>query len=203
MIKTMIEGNRYHFISGLNQGIPQSNTLLFNLYNQYDLLKVRIPGYYRAYFLPWYPKTGLYIDLPSKPSSSIFLTADLSGCCIKIQNFGKYIRVCHANLQSDGINESLPRLSVTELFTYGEDCYWLVPGRTPDGIDYRYRDPQYAVLDKQGNPRIILYEFGERRKDMLLGYCPASFWGEYHNNGWKFYYQNGIGDIYTVHEFTR
>jgi hypothetical protein len=122
----------------------------------------------RAYYLAWRPNSGLFIDIPTVPSASdpyIFLTANLSGCCVGVQNCGARIRLRHYNLDDvDGFT-----FSQNDLSRYGDNVFWLMPRRTYHGANLE---------------RAVFYRHPSNGAD-------AAFWGEYINGKWHFYFQHG------------
>ncbi len=185
MLKAILEREKLHLRTGLPQG--HTGTVGFKLDRE------NLPGHlyllsgndYNAYYLPWAPDTGYYIDLPSAPTGNnphIFLTANLSGCCVGIQNFDGFIRVRHYNLFTEG--DVNPVFSQEDLSRYGTNISWLLP------TDKYQRSAARTVN---------LYTHGG-------SYADAVIWGEYSariwpfTSKWHFYYQNGneSKDIYEL-----
>ncbi|AXA53389.1 hypothetical protein ACNT2N_21410 [Pseudomonas thivervalensis] len=149
-----------------------------------DLLALADGNSHRAYYLPWNPDAGFYVDLPATPTGNdplLFLTANLTGCCVGIQNFGGFIRVRHYNLYTTG-NQN-PIFSQDDLFRYGTNVSWLLPSD-------KYNVPaiQRAAPYTHGGP-----------------WAEAVLWGEYvatywpFTSKWHFYYQNGNANK-VIHE---
>ena len=179
MLKTRLEQERKHL--RLLNFPPQPVGGLVDFDLNPTLLEnclCALPGAaHQAYYLPWAQNTGYYMDLPSPPGPGaprIFLTANLSGCCVGVQNLGNFVRIRHYNLFTDD-NGHNPAFSPADLFRYGANVHWLLPA------------------DKYVNrPQSITYTHGGP-------YAEAIFWGEYKANWWfqaprwHFYYQNGNG----------
>lgn len=130
-----------------------------------------------AYFLPWKKDTGFYIDLPKNaPQASIFLTSELSGCFVGVQDMGDFYRIRHYNFMT--VNAD-----VNDLQRFDDEHHlinWLAPNRDNIG----------QMLTGAHVPH-----------ELYTGYSagnPVLFWGEYINNDWVFYYQATDN---TVHRF--
>lgn len=185
MLKALLEQNPKHLRP---TNIPNAHvgTVGFDLdSNLVDGVLAVVPGNtYQAYYLPWDMDRGLYIDLPSPPTGTnprIFLTANLSGCCVGIQNFGGFVRVRHYNLFTSGNHN--PVFSQDDLFRYGTNVSWLLPS-----------DKYNVTAISRASPYTHLGPWAE-----------AVLWGEYvarswpFTSRWHFYYQNGNSDT-VVHE---
>lgn len=171
MLTQTIRNNNKHFRTA---NIVDSGIINFHLDSEEvaPALGALPDGASRAYYLPWAENTGFYIDLPNPPTANdpkIFLTANLSGCCVGIQNFGAFIRIRHYNLYSD----NNPVFSRDDLFRYGANVSWLLPLNRYQGaaINGAYFYENAALMTE------------------------AAFWGEYLAGRWCFYYQNGNYDV--------
>ena len=130
-----------------------------------------------AYFLPWKEDTGFYIDLPKNtPQTLIFLTSELSGCFVGVQDMGKFYRIRHYNFMTVNVDvNDLQRFDDEEHLTN-----WLAPNRDNLG----------QMLTVAHVPHELYTGYSAR--------IPVVFWGEYINNDWVFYYQATDN---TVHRF--
>lgn len=130
-----------------------------------------------SYFLPWNSEQGNYIDLPKdKPNASLFITSELSGCFVGVQDMGDVYRVRHYNFGSRNID-----LADFRRFTDDDSVnYWLVPDRG------NIRD----VFLKSNLPHEVYVNYSAS--------SPAIFWAEYTDNVWNFYYQTTDN---TIHLF--
>jgi hypothetical protein len=122
-----------------------------------------------AYFLPWRSDTGYYLDLPlMNPGANLFFTAELSGCCVGVQAFDDFIRVCHYNIQGQTFDAA-------DFERYNSDTHirhWLIPEKY-----------NYDKALKYGG-----YSGGAR---------PTCFWGEFEQGKWSFYYQTPDREIHS------
>lgn len=139
---------------------------------------------HRAYYLPWGQDAGYYVDLPAQPAGNnplLFLTANLTGCCVGVQNFGGFIRVRHYNLYiNQGPHSSF---SHDDLFRYGTNISWLLPAN-------KYNVPAINRANSYTHS-------GERGEAVLWGEYVARYWP--FTSKWHFYYQNGNSDT-VIHE---
>jgi len=119
------------------------------------------PKNIRAYYLPWKYDTGYYIDLPAQnPDRKIFITAELSGCCVGVQKLNdSTIRIRHYNIMDR-------KFSNDDLQRYGKTS-WLLPEK-------------YRTEQNEND-----YKFYNR---YINGTDPTCFWGEF-TDKWNFYYQ--------------
>ncbi|RIJ11369.1 hypothetical protein DXT77_08350 [Pseudomonas sp. 91RF] len=149
-----------------------------------ELLALVAGNTHAAYYLPWDENTGFYVDLPAHPTGNnpvLFLTANLTGCCVGIQNFGGFIRVRHYNLYTTGNHN--PVFSQDDLFRYGTNVSWLLPAN-------KYNVP--AI--NRAEPYTHAGPWGEA---VLWGEYVARYWP--YTSKWHFYYQNGNSDT-VIHE---
>lgn len=184
MLKARLEQEHRHLqitIPNAHAGVVNFD---LNLAMSKELIAIVSGTTYSAYYLPWKEDSGLYIDLPATPTGGnplLFLTANLSGCCVGIQNFGGFIRVRHYNLYTSGNHN--PVFSHDDLARYGTNISWLLPS------------------DKYNVPAINTAEPYTHSGP----WAEAVFWGEYvarywpFTSKWHFYYQNGNGDT-VIHE---
>ncbi|MDO7925437.1 hypothetical protein Q6A51_01515 [Pseudomonas sp. KFB-139] len=174
MIKKIIQDEKKH-LRVIN--FTESGETSFNI--DTEILPPNIAllpdGDHKAYYLSWRPNSGLYMDIPSTPNSvepHIFLTANLSGCCVGVQNCGTKIRLRHYNLDdTDNII-----FSQNDLSRYGDNIFWLMPND-------KYK--------KTGIKNAKFYTHPSNGAD-------AIFWGEYTSKKWNFYYQNGNYDTKII-----
>ncbi len=155
---------------------------------------VRLPtGPYSAYYLCWKPDAKKYIDIPESPTSDqpkLFITSNLSGCCVGVQRTTSGIRVFHYNLYGTE-QDHFPTYPEKELYPGGSQSnpHWLLPADKYDKSPFTTQ-----------KPKPIFYSLGDYN---------AEFWGEYRRApwwpfgrpSWHFYYQ-GRGADTTVHEFS-
>lgn len=152
-----------------------------------------------SYYLTWKKDSGLYIHLPEHPKGEqprVFLTAELSGCCVGVQKNESVITIRHFNLSGDNgflddtINTN--RFVSDDLVCRG---HWLLPATSKTS----FMGNQFTVTRYSKNeiPHSILYHFYGSN-------FPAAFFGEYSTkeSKWKFYYQHGDGDNTTVNDFS-
>ncbi|MFV0885293.1 hypothetical protein ACNKH9_01015 [Metapseudomonas otitidis] len=183
MLKAALEHQKKHLRP---TNIPNAHvgTVDFDLdANLVDGMLAAKPGNsHRAYYLPWAPDTGYFIDLPDPPTGHnprLFLTANLTGCCVGVQNFDGFIRVRHYNLFTSG--DYNPVFTQDDLFRYGTNISWLLPSDK-----YNVTAINRASAYSHGGP---------------LAECVI--WGEYDSSAqppkWRFYYQNGNSET-DVHE---
>lgn len=183
MLKERLEQENKHLYLNIGHTHVSRITVEFEAMDQ--LLSANHPGPHEAYFLPWKEDQGLYTDLPVPPTGNdpvLFLTANLSGCCVGVQNFGGFIRVRHYNLATTETDR--PIFMNDDLFRYGTNTAWLLPS------------DKYNVSSV---PRAHGYTHAG------IGGNEAAFWGEYEarywpfTSKWHFYYQNGGFDT-VIHE---
>lgn len=130
-----------------------------------------------TYFLPWKDDTGFYIDLPKNaPQALIFLTSELSGCFVGVQDMGDFYRIRHYNFMTVNVD-------VNDLQRFDGAHHlinWLAPNRDNLG----------QMLTVARVPHELYTGYSKK--------IPVVFWGEYINNDWVFYYQATDN---TVHRF--
>ena len=139
------------------------------------------PNNILTYYLKWGNDAGLYIDLPkNNPETALFLTAELTGCFVGVQDLGDCYRIRHYNFQQENINgDDLVRHNFNNNLVH-----WLAPERGNIEAELRRCHIPYELYGKQG----IYYQWNN----------PVVFWGEYVNNDWVFYYQTTDG---FIHQF--
>jgi len=165
MLKELLEEKKKHLYLNLGHAHVARVKIKFEELDQ--LLVVSHPGDREAYFLPWDEDRGLYTDLPVPPTGNdpaLFLTANLSGCCVGVQNFGGFIRVRHYNLATTDTDR--PIFVNDDLFRYGTNTAWLLPS------------------DKY-NVSSVPKAHGYTHEG--IGGNEAILWGEYEEK-WHFYY---------------
>lgn len=151
----------------------------FNVEIYRDDILMIFPGDYLelTYFLPWSENQGLFIDIPKNhPQAPVFLTSELSGCFVGIQDLGTDYRIRHYNFQSENINPD-------DFLVYHDDEHpvkWLVPNR----------GNVVAVMQSNGI-QIEIYE-------NYNAHNPVVLWGEHINNDWVFYYQTSDKVIHQM-----
>lgn len=177
MLKNILERTKTHLM--MNIDTTHSGTVDFDLASpfsgpQYTL--VNSGGPYRAYYLAWREDSGLFMDLPAAPTGTdpiIFLTANLTGCCVGIQNYGGFIRVRHYNLATD--DDHKPVFSHDDLARYGTNISWLLPADKYNA----------ATL----NNATSYTHFGPWTDAVIWGEYVARYWP--FTSKWHFYYQDG------------
>jgi hypothetical protein len=185
MLKQILEQQDKHLRL---TNIPNAHVGIINFDLDSDLIEsvlAAVPGNeYSAYYLPWDPDSGYFIDLPNPPTGQnprLFLTANLSGCCVGVQSFGGFVRVRHYNLFTSGNHN--PVFSQDDLFRYGTNVSWLLPANK-----YNVAAINRAAPYTHAGP-----------------HAEAVLWGEYVSRSWPFtskwhfYYQNGNSDT-VIHE---
>ena len=130
-----------------------------------------------AYFLPWKEDTGFYIYLPKNtPQTLIFLTSELSGCFVGVQNLDDVYRIRHYNFQTMDIDgKDFCRYNFA-----GHLVHWLAPQRGNVSEELKKVNAPHEVYDNYS------------------GHSPILFWGEFVDNDWQFYYQTTDN---TIHRF--
>lgn len=82
-------------------GDPSLKSINITIYEENILMIAPCDYGEVAYFLPWKEDTGFYIDLPKNtPQTLIFLTSELSGCFVGVQNLDDVYRIRHYNFQT-------------------------------------------------------------------------------------------------------
>lgn len=131
-----------------------------------------------SYFLPWREDAGLFLDIPkNNPAALVFLTSELSGCFVSIQNLDNCYRIRHYNFQTENIDGD----DFLRYVQAGNPIQWLVPDR---GNVIQELNSRNIPIDVYKN-----YTYGD----------PAVLWGEYVNNDWEFYYQTPASLDNSIH----
>ncbi|VVO48013.1 hypothetical protein [Pseudomonas fluorescens] len=186
MLKTLLEQQDKH----LYLNIPQTHAgkvkfKISPVSSVPELLGLDSGNVHSAYYLPWAEDKGLFIDLPAIPTGTdprIFLTDNLTGCCVGIQSFGGFIRIRHYNLATTMTQR--PVFSNDDLFRFGTNTSWLLPGDKYD-VNTVPGSASYVHVGAGGGDAILWGEYVSR-------YWPFT-------SKWHFYYQNGNLDT-VIHE---
>lgn len=140
---------------------------LVDFMDEQRLVVCHANGGHATYFLPWQGNSGLYLDLPKHAHQVLsFLTAELSGCFVGVQDLGDVYRVRHYNFPVESFD-------VNDLRRYDNNhlAHWLVPAYT-------------NVVQKLSLTDIPHETYPRVEHDQT-----TVFWGEYVGNNWEFYYQ--------------
>ncbi|WP_248742047.1 MULTISPECIES: hypothetical protein [unclassified Pseudomonas] len=186
MLKALLEQQDKHLYLNLPQ--THAGTVTFQISTMSsapELLCLNHGGPFEAYYLPWAEDAGLYLDLPATPTGTdpvIFLTDNLTGCCVGVQSFGGFVRVRHYNLATTQTHR--PIFTNDDLFRYGTNVSWLLPSDKYN-VNTVPRAAPYTHMGHGGGDAILWGEYVPR-------YWPFT-------SKWHFYYQNGNVDT-TIHE---